>query len=485
MIAVSSSTESPPSTPPGESVKRLLPWLVAVAFFMESLDTTILNTAVPTIAKALGVAPLSMKAVLSSYTLSLALFIPISGWMADRFGTRRVFSSAIGLFTLGSLLCGLSSNIHVLVACRILQGCGGAMMVPVGRLTLVRTFPKSELIRAMSFVAIPGLIGPMLGPIAGGFIVGYFHWRIIFFINLPIGLLGLYLIYRHLPDYREPHTRPLDVIGLILFGSGIALLSYVLEVFGEHTLSWGTMVGLLVISAVLLAGYGLRATHTTFPLLRLDLFRIRAFRASVSGSFFTRLGIGGIPFLFPLLYQVGLGFTPIQSGLLMIPQALAAMSLKLTMPGILRYFGYRRVLISNTLILGLLIALFATIGAGTPAWLIVAQAFVFGFFTSLQYTSMNTLVYADVTEEQASSASTIASTMQQMAISFGIATASLATAFFIPDHFHTSAPEMIQGIHKAFFALGGLTVLSSFVFRELKINDGSNVSLHKSLQPVG
>ena len=196
---------------PGETVKRLLPWLVAVAFFMESLDTTILNTAVPAIAKALAVAPLSMKAVLSSYTLSLAMFIPISGWMADRFGTRRVFASAIGLFTLGSLLCGVSSNIHVLVACRILQGCGGAMMVPVGRITLVRTFAKSELIRAMSFVAIPSLIGPMLGPVAGGLIVGYLHWRVIFFVNLPIGLLGLYLVYRHLPDYREEHCHPLDI----------------------------------------------------------------------------------------------------------------------------------------------------------------------------------------------------------------------------------------------------------------------------------
>jgi EmrB/QacA subfamily drug resistance transporter len=466
-------------------VKRLLPWLVAVAFFMESLDTTILNTAVPSIAKALSVAPLSMKAVLSSYTLSLALFIPISGWMADRFGTRRVFTSAIGLFTLGSFLCGVSSNIHVLVACRILQGCGGAMMVPVGRLTLVQTFPRSELIRAMSFVAIPALIGPMIGPVAGGFIVAYFHWRVIFFINLPIGLLGLYLVYRHLPDYREANTHPLDFIGLMLFGSGIALLSYVLEVFGEHTLSWYILVGLVLISMVLLTGYGLRAAHTGFPLLRLGLFRIRTFRASVSGSFFTRLGIGGIPFLFPLLYQVGLGFTPVQSGLLMIPQAMAAMSFKVALPGILRYFGYRRVLISNTMILGFLIALFATIGVGTPVWLIVAQAFVFGFFTSLQYTSMNTLVYADVTEEQASSASTIASTMQQMAISFGIATASLATAFFVPDRFHTTAPEMIQGIHKAFLALGGLTVLSSLVFRELRNEDGNAVSLHKSIQHVG
>src|SRR3984957_11667269 len=237
---------------PQTSIKRILPWLVAVAFFMESLDTTILNTAVPVISSALGVTALSMKSVLASYTLSLAVFIPISGWMADRFGTRRVFAAAIGIFTLGSALCGISSNIHLLVACRVLQGFGGAMMVPVGRLTFVRTYAKSELVRAMSFVAIPGLIGPMLGPLAGGLIVGYFHWRAIFFLNVPVGLVGLMLVYMHLPDYREGKTPPLDVLGLILFGSGIALLSYVLEVFGEHTLNTMEVLGLLGISFVLL-----------------------------------------------------------------------------------------------------------------------------------------------------------------------------------------------------------------------------------------
>src|SRR4051812_25936002 len=199
-----------PETLANDSVKRLLPWLVAVAFLMESLDTTILNTAVPTIATALGVVPLSMKSALTSYTLSLAVFIPISGWMADRFGTRRVFGSAIALFTLGSFLCGISNSIHLLVACPILQGCGGPMMVPVGRLTLVRTFAKSELIRTMSFVAIPSLIGPMLGPIAGGLIVAYLHWRLIFFVNIPVGLFGLYLVYRHLPNYRASEMHPLD-----------------------------------------------------------------------------------------------------------------------------------------------------------------------------------------------------------------------------------------------------------------------------------
>src|ERR1700691_1427566 len=336
------STNSPPlPAAPSASSMRLLPWLVAVAFFMESLDTTILNTAVPTIANALKVTPLGMKSVLASYTLSLAVFIPISGWMADRFGTRRVFASAIGLFTLGSFLCGISSNIHVLVAFRILQGCGGAMMVPVGRLTLVRTFAKSDLLRTMSFVSIPALVAPMLGPIAGGLIVAYFHWRVIFFLNIPVGLIGLVLVYLHLPDYREGNTPPLDKVGLILFGSGIALLSYVLEVFGEHTLSVREISGLLVVSLTLLAGYWFHASTLPFPLLQLGLFLIRPFRAAVSGSFFTRLGIGGVPFLLPLLYQVGLGFSPVESGLLIMPQAIASMTMKLVMPRLLSAIGYR------------------------------------------------------------------------------------------------------------------------------------------------
>ncbi len=452
---------------------------------MESLDTTILNTAVPAIAQALNVPPLSMKAVLASYALSLAVFIPISGWMANRFGTRRVFASAIGIFTLGSFLCGISNDIHLLVACRILQGGGGAMMLPVGRITMVRTFAKSELINAMSFVAIPGLVGPMLGPVIGGAIIGYFHWSMIFFVNIPIGLFGLYMVYRHLPNYRERRNFPLDVIGLVLFGSGIALLSYVLEIFGETNLSGREMFGLLAISAALLAAYGLHTKRTAHPLLRLKLLRLRTFRVAVSGNLFTRLGIGGIPFLLPLLYQVGLGFSPIQSGLLIMPQAFAAMSLKLTMPLILKKFGYRTVLIANTLALGLMIMLFATINIGTPTWLIVVMAFTYGFLTSLQYTSMNTLAYADVGEHEASGASTIASTVQQLAVSFGIATASLAAALFIPDHLRATAPQMIHGIHLALFVLAALTIASTGVFARLRARDGSAVSRHKSGITVG
>jgi len=464
--------------PPEGHVKVLLPWIVAVAFLMESLDTTILNTAVPTVAAALHVAPLSMKAVLSSYTLSLAVFIPISGWMADRFGTRRIFSSAIALFTLGSLLCGLSTHIHVLVACRVLQGMAGALMVPVGRFTIVRTFERSELVRAMSFVSIPALVGPMLGPVVGGFIVAYFHWRMIFFVNLPIGLVGLYLVYRHLPDYRVDHVDPLDVTGLTLFGAGVGILSYVLEVFGEHTLSAAQMSVLVAVSVVLLTAYFRHARAVAHPLLRLDLFGQRTFRSAVGGSFITRLGAGGVPFLLPLLYQVGMGFSPLHSGLLLMPQSLAAIGLKMTIPVILTRLGYRTVLLVNTILLGGAIALFATIGPGTPVSVIVFLAVCFGFLSSLQYTSMNTLAYADVAALDTSMASTIASTFQQMSLSFGVAAASLVTALFIPDRFHSNPTEMIDGLHRALITLGGFTILSALVFRELREDDGAGVSRH-------
>ena len=439
---------------------RFLPWLIAVAFFMESLDTTILNTGVPTIAKALAVAPLSMKSVLASYTLSLAVFIAV--------------------FTLGSLLCGVTSNIHVLVVCRIIQGMGGSMMVPVGRLTLVRSFPRTELVRAMSFVAIPTLVAPMLGPLLGGLIVHYLHWRVIFFVNIPIGVAGMVLVYLKLPDYADPKPDPLDVVGLILFGAGIALLSYVLEIFGEHALSTAEMTGLLAISLVLLGGYGIHATGRHFPLLDLSLFRIRTFSTSVIGSFVTRIGMGGVPFLLPLLYQIGLGLTPVQSGLLIMPQALASLTTKFSLPRILARFGYRSVLVANTIAVGLMIMLFGTIGPNTPIWQIVVQALVYGALMSLQYTSMNTLVYADVPPQKASRASSIASTAQQMSISFGVAIAGLATAYFLPAE-HRDTAGMVGGLHHAFLTLGAFTITSTVAFRKLRRGDGAEESHQKDI----
>jgi EmrB/QacA subfamily drug resistance transporter len=464
-----------------EAIKRLLPWLVAVAFFMESLDTTILNTAVPTIALALQIAPLSMKAALTSYTISLAVFIPISGWIADRFGTRSVFFTAIGVFSLGSLMCGLSVNMPMLVGARILQGCGGALMMPVGRITMVRTFPKGELVRAMSFVAVPGLIGPLIGPLAGGLIVGYLHWRMIFFVNIPIGLLGMYLVFRHMPDYRTERSDPIDFVGLVLFGSGIALLSYVLEIFGEHSLDTKEIIFLLALSVLLLFAYARHALGAEFPLLKLRLFRIRTFQVAVVGSFATRLGVGGMPFLLPLLYQIGLGYTAVQSGLLIIPQPLAAMGLKMLMPRILNRFGYRSVLLFNTVAIGAVTMLFMTVGRGTPVVQIVLIGFCLGFFSSMQYTSMNTLVFADLPDADASPGSSISSTVQQMSMSFGVATASLLAVLFLGGEHRPGPAGMVSGIHWTFLVLGAMTIASSLVFAQLKPGDGAAISLHKVL----
>jgi EmrB/QacA subfamily drug resistance transporter len=465
-------------SPPTESIKRLLPWLVAVAFFMESLDTTILNTAVPTIAAALAIAPLSMKAALTSYTISLAVFIPISGWIADRFGTRGVFFTAIGVFSVGSLLCGFSVNMPMLVGARIIQGGGGALMMPVGRITMVRTFPRGELVRAMSFVAVPGLIGPLVGPLAGGLIVGYLHWRMIFFVNLPIGALGMYLVWRHMPDYRAPRSDPVDFIGLVLFGAGIALLSYVLEIFGEHALSTRSIIFLLGLAVLLLCAYARYALAAAYPLLKLALFRVRTFRVAIVGSFATRLGVGGMPFLLPLLYQLGLGYSPVQSGLLIMPQPLAAMSLKMLMPRILARFGYRQVLLVNTAAVGSLILLFMTVHPGSPVAQIVVLAFGLGFVSSMQYTSMNTLVFADLSDADTSPGSSISSTAQQMSISFGIAVASLLAGLFLGGDRRPDAAGMVAGIHWTFLTLGLMTISSSLIFRPLRPDDGAAVSQH-------
>ncbi|MCX6950997.1 MAG: MFS transporter, partial [Verrucomicrobia bacterium] len=331
-------------------IRRYLPWLVAVALFMENLDATIVNTAVPTMATNLSVAPLSLKGVLTAYTLSLAVFIPISGWMADRFGTKRVFALAIGLFLAGSLFCGLATSVPLLVVARILQGMGGAMMTPVGRLALVRSFPRSEMLTTMNYVIIPALIGPLLGPFVGGLIVHWLHWRVIFFLNLPFALAGLWLVQRYMPDFRDADAPPLDRVGFLLFGTGIALLSYVLEVFGEHSMRL-TDIGFMLAGAIaLLAVYGWHAQRTAAPVLALSLFRVRTFRISVVGGFVTRLGIGGMPFLLPLLYQIGLGYAPWQAGLLTMPQAVAAIGMKVASKPLLARFGHRTVLMCNTVL---------------------------------------------------------------------------------------------------------------------------------------
>lgn len=461
------------------TAKRYLPWLVATALFMEQLDATIVNTAIPSIAASLQVTPLSLKSVVTSYILSLAVGIPVSGWMADRFGTRRVFFIAIAIFTVASVLCGLSVNAEMMVGARLLQGLGGAMMMPVGRLAIIRTFPKNELLGAMNFVILPALIGPLLGPTVGGLIVHWSSWRAIFFVNVPVGLLALFLVHRYMPDYKGAEPRPLDAIGLILFSSGTALLSWLLEIFGEHTLDMVTMLLMLGLSVALLAAYVWHASEHEHPLLRLALLKVRTFRISVLGGFITRLGIGGLPFLLPLLYQLGLKLPAWQSGLLMMPTAAAAMGMKLIAPKVLARFGYRQVLVVNTICIGLTIALFALVGPSTPWFAIAGIGLLQGFFNSLQFSSMNTLAYADIEQKDSSMASTISSSFQQLSMSFGLASGSLVTAWFLGRVPQTDQAMVTSALHHAFLTLAITTMLSSLVFRRLRRSDGESISRGK------
>jgi EmrB/QacA subfamily drug resistance transporter len=449
---------------------------VATALFMEQLDATIVNTAIPSIAASLQVTPLSLKSVVSSYILSLAVGIPVSGWMADRFGTKRVFFVAIAVFTLASVLCGLAVNTPMLIGARLLQGIGGAMMMPVGRLAIIRTFPKAELLAAMNFVIIPALIGPLLGPTVGGLIVHVVSWRVIFFINVPVGLLALYLVQRHMPDYKAEHRRPLDVAGLVLFGSGTAILSWLLEIFGEHTVSLPLEAALLALSLGLLTAYAMHARGREFPLLRLALFRIRTFRISVLGGFATRLGIGGLPFLLPLLYQVGMGLPAWKSGLLMMPAALAAMGMKLVSQRLLQRFGYRQILTVNTLCVGATIGLFSLVGPGTPLAFIVLLGLMQGFFNSMQFSSMNSLAYADVADADSSMASTISSSFQQLSMSFGLAVGSLVAGWYLGNVPQTNQAMVTQALHHAFITLSVITIISSLTFWRLRREDGESIS---------
>ena len=458
------------------AVKRYLPWVVATALFMEQLDSTIVNTAVPSMAASLGVTPLSLKAVVASYIVSLAVGIPISGWIADRFGTRRTFSTAVALFTVASVACGLSVNVPMLVASRIVQGLGAAMMTPVGRLAIVRTFAKSELLVAMNFVIIPALIGPLLGPTVGGLIVLWVSWREIFFVNVPMGIAALAIIHRYMPDYRGEGPRPLDFVGLALFGSGMAILSWLLEIFGEHQIDAIQGGVLLLLSLSLLAAYVWHGRQVDYPLLRLSLFRLRTFRVSVAGGFVTRLGIGGMPFLLPLLYQLGLGLPAWESGLLTMPTALAAMGMKFLSSRLLRRYGFRSILIVNTLLVGTTICLFALVTPATSLALIVLLALAQGFFNSLQFSSVNSMGYADIAPDDSSMATSIASTMQQLALSFGLAIGSLIAAWYLGGVPQTDPLAVANALHRTFITVGVLTMLSSLAFWTLRPGDGDNVS---------
>jgi EmrB/QacA subfamily drug resistance transporter len=384
------------------ATKRLLPWLVAIAFFMQTLDGSILNTALPRMAVDLGESPLRMQAVVVAYLLTVALVIPASGWLADRFGTRRIFLAAIGLFSLGSLLCALSPNLGLLVLSRIVQGVGGALLLPVGRLAILRAFPKSELLSALAFVAVPGLLGPLVGPTLGGWIVEIATWHWVFLINLPVGLAGAALSMKYMPDLRNP-VDGFDSRGFGLFSAGLVLVTLALQGLGERAISAAVSLLMLVAGLAAMVAYWLHAVRSERPLFSPALFRIPTFAIGVAGNLFARIGSGAMPFLLPLFLQLALGHSPAGAGMSLIPTALGAMLCKSFAAPLIRRAGYRRVLAVNTVLLGGMMASFSFVGPEWPHGALLAMLGVFGVINSLQFTAMNTLTLGDLGPAEASS----------------------------------------------------------------------------------
>lgn len=452
------------TTPSTRERFRGLLWLVAAAFFMQALDSTVVNTAVPAMAVALNVTPLGMRTALTSYVLTLAILIPASPWLCDRLGTRRVFGAAIVVFGLGSLLCGLAQTLPQLVAARVLQGVGGASLMPVGRYVLVRSIDKREFVRAMSTVATFGLLGSVLGPLLGGALVQFTSWRLIFLINVPVAIAGVWMNRRDMPEYRLARANRFDLSGFLLFAAASALLLTASELAGDTPVPW-LRIGQCTVAALLLgAAYLWHSRRTTFPVADLALLKVRSVWVALAGGLSTRLGISGMFLLLVLFLQVGCGWSPLMAGLMMVPQALGSISAKWIINRVLLHFGYRRLLLGNTVIVALLLAAFALLGPTTPVWAIAALTFAYGIFTGLQYTTMNTLIYHDLDIRHASMASSMASTVQYLAMSFGIALATLLMQALL--HGHASA-DYVVAFHRTVLLLALITVAASRLFGRL------------------
>lgn len=449
------------------STKRLLPWLVAIAFFMQTLDGTILNTALPAMAASLGESPLRMQSVVIAYMLTVALLIPASGWLADRFGTRRVFVSAIVMFSLGSLLCALSSSLAMLVGARIVQGVGGALLLPVGRLAILRGFPRAELLKALTFVTLPGLVGPLVGPTLGGWLVQVATWHWVFLINLPVGVIGVAVAQRYMPDLRGAVGQRFDLRGFVMFSSGLVMVSLALQGLGEHAMSVAASMLLLVGGLAAMVGYWLHATRAPQPLFSPALMRIPTFAIGLAGNLFSRLGSGAMPFLIPLFMQVGLGYSPSVTGMSMIPTALGAMLCKLFAEPMIKRLGYRTVLVSNTLLLGLVIAAFGLVSKNTPHVLILVMLGVFGVVNSMQFTAMNTLTLGDLDEATASSGNSLLSVVMQLSMSLGVAAGGALLAAFTGAKFHAAESSVVESFHATFLCVGGLSMVAAFIFFQL------------------
>jgi len=447
-----------------------LPWIAAMAFFMQALDATILNTALPAIAQSLNRSPLAMQSAIISYTLTVAMLIPASGWLADRFGTRRVFMLAVSLFTLGSLACALSSSLGMLVIFRVVQGIGGAMMMPVARLALLRAYPRSELLPVLNFVTMPGLIGPILGPVLGGVMVTWASWHWIFLINIPIGIAGLFYARKYMPNFTTPR-RGFDMRGFFLFGLSLVLFSCGMELFGEKIVASWIALSVIVSGLLLLLAYIRHARRHPTPLIALPMFKTRTFSVGIAGNLASRLGTGCVPFLMPLMLQVGFGYPALIAGCIMAPTAMGSILAKSAVTQVLRRFGYRNTLVGITVIIGVMIAQFALQSPSMPLWMLILPLFVLGMAMSTQFTAMNTITLADLNDENASSGNSMLAVTQQLSISLGVAVSAAVLRFY--EGFENA--NTVEQFHYTFITMGVVTLISASVFMLLKAKDGRNL----------
>jgi EmrB/QacA subfamily drug resistance transporter len=448
--------------------------IIATALFMENMDGTVISTSLPAIALDLHQDPIVLKLALTSYMLTLAVFIPASGWVADRFGARTVFCSAIVIFTLGSILCGASSSLATLIAARVFQGLGGAMMVPVGRLVLLRSIPKSGLVSAMAYLTVPALIGPVAGPPLGGFITTYFHWRWIFWINVPIGILGVLLSLRFIQNLREQTVPRFDFKGFVLSGIGLLSLISGLSMIGRGIAPYWLVAAMIAIGVLSLAVYARHAKANAGAILDLRLLRIPTFYAGVVGGFIFRIGIGAMPFLLPLLLQVGFGLSPFASGSLTFATAAGALLMKFTASTALRRFGFRQTLMVNGLISGAFVGACALFTPSTPHWLLLVVLLAGGFFRSLEFTALNAISYSDIDPPLMSRATSFASVSQQMSGAVGVAVAAICVEL-IQVSFGDSG-LLARDLSLAFVLVALVSSLSVFVFAGLKPDAGAAVS---------
>jgi len=454
--------------------ERFLPLVTAIAMFMQSLDGTILNTSLPSIAKSMDYSPLEMQSVIVSYTLTLALFIPLSGWLSDKFGTKKMFMFAVFLFTLGSLFCALSVNLFTLNLSRILQAIGGSMMVPIARLAILYQYPRSELLKIMNYITIPGLLGLVVGPSLGGFLSDNLSWHWIFLVNLPVGVFGIIMAWKIMPNYKNTVGK-FDILGLLYFSLALVFITLVMELGSVGINHWTLLSGLTFLAGLLFVLYYRHFKKSTNPIIDLNLFKIRTLRIGLIGSLITRFGISGLPFLLPLMMQVGFGFSASKAGMMLLPSALTTIAVKPWIVGIVKRFGYRKILMSNTLFLATIIFVFSFMEKETPLVYYILLMVAYGAFTSIQMTSMNTISLSDLGDKQASGGNSLLTIMQQLSVSFGISIAALVLAFY-KDQMDFYHGDLVTAFQYTLMTLAGLTALSSLTFTQLKRSDGEKMA---------